>query len=75
MNEWKLLISGLIIALIVSSVLVMIVLYRLRPILQTRREKSLRDQHREPVSRFGGVALFWGFVFTIIVVWILPFDI
>ena len=74
MNEWKLLISGGMIGLILSSVLMMIVLYRLSPLLQSRRERSLRDQHLEQVSRFGGVALFWGFAFTLAIVWLLPFD-
>ena len=74
MNEWKLLISGGIIGLIVSSVLVMIVLYRLSPLLQSRRVRSLRDQHRGPVPRFGGVALFWGFAGTLLLVWLLPFE-
>ena len=74
MNEWKLLISGGIVGLILSSVLVMIVLYRLSPLLQSRRDRSLRDQHREPVPRFGGVALFWGFTFTTSIVWLLPFE-
>ena len=74
MNEWKLLISGGIIGLILSSVLVMIVLYRLSPLLQSRRERSLRDQNRELVPRFGGVALFWGFAFTLLIFWLLPFE-
>ena len=74
MNEWKLLISGGMIGLIVSSVLVMIVLYRLGPLLQSRREISLRDQHREPVPRFGGVALFWGFAGALLLVWMFPFE-
>ena len=74
MNEWKLLISGGLIGLILSSILVMIVLYRLSPLLQSRRVISLRDQQRELVSRFGGVALFWGFAVTLVIVWMLPFD-
>ena len=74
MNEWKLLISGGLIGLILSSILVMIVLYRLSPLLQSRRVISLRDQQRELVSRFGGVALFWGFAITLMIVWMLPFD-
>ena len=74
MNEWKLLISGGMIGLILSSVLMMIVLYRLSPLLQSRRERSLRDQHREPVPRLGGVALFWGFAGALILVWQLPFE-
>ena len=74
MNEWKLLISGGIIGLILSSVLVIIVLYRLSPMLQSRRVKSLRDQHRELVPRFGGVAIFWSFAFTLLIVGLLPFE-
>ena len=74
MNEWKILISGGMIGLILSSVLMMIVLYRLSPLLQSRRERSLRDQHREPVPRLGGVALFWGFAGALILVWQLPFE-
>ena len=74
MNEWKLLISGGMIGLILSSVLMMIVLYRLSPMLQSRREISLRDQHHEPVPRLGGVALFWGFAGALILVWQLPFE-
>jgi len=74
MNEWKLLISGGMIGLILCSVLVIIVLYRLSPILQSRRVKSLRDQHRELVPRFGGVAIFWSFVFTLLIVGLLPFE-
>ena len=75
MNDWKLLISGGVIGLILSSVLLMIGIYRLGPLLlQFKRDKSLRDQHIEPVPRFGGVALFWGFVFTLLIVWLLPFE-
>ena len=74
MNEWKLLISGGMIGLIVSSVLVMIVLYRLSQLLQSRRVRSLRDQHHGPVPRFGGIALFWGFAGTLLLVWMLPFE-
>ncbi len=74
MNEWKLLISGSIIGLILTSVLVVIVLYRLSPLMQSRRERSLRDQKRELVPRFGGLALFWGFTFTILILWLLPFE-
>ncbi|SVE22915.1 uncharacterized protein METZ01_LOCUS475769, partial [marine metagenome] len=74
MNEWKLFISGGMIGLILCSVLVIIVLYRLSPLLQSRRIKSLRDQHRELVPRFGGVAIFWSFVFTLLIVWLLPFE-
>ena len=74
MNEWKFLLSGGVIGLILSSVLVMVVLYRLSPLLHSRRGNSLRDQHGKMVPRFGGVALFWGFAFTILIVWLLPFE-
>ncbi len=67
-------ISGAMLGLILSSVLMMIVLYRLSPLLQSRRERSLRDQHREPVPRLGGVALFWGFAGALLLVWQLPFE-
>ena len=40
----------------------MIMLYRLSLMLQSRRQSSLQDQHIEPVPRFGGNALFWGFM-------------
>ena len=74
MNEWKFLIGGGLVGLIVSSVVVMIVLYRLSPLLQSRRVRSIRDQHHEPVPRFGGVALFWGFAIALLLVWLLPFE-
>ena len=34
----------------------------------------MRDQHTEPVPRFGGIALFWGFVGTLFLLWWLPFE-
>ena len=74
MYIWKFLLSGGLIGLLISSALMMIVLYRLSPFLQSRRESSLRDQHIEPVPRFGGIALFWGFLGTLLVLWFLPFE-
>ena len=74
MNEWKLLISGGMIGLILCSFLLIIVIYRLSPLLQSRRVKSLRDQHRELIPRFGGIAIFWSFVFSILIVSLLPFE-
>ena len=56
-NTWKFLISGGMVGLLLSSVLMMIVLYRLSPKLQSRRLSSLRDQHIDPIPRYGGVAL------------------
>ena len=62
MNIWKILISGGILGLLLTSFLMLIVLYRLSPRLQSRRERSLRDQHDNPIPRYGGIALFWGFL-------------
>ena len=39
--------------LFLCSVLMLIVQYRLSPMLQSRRQRSMRDQHTEPVPRFG----------------------
>ena len=73
-NTWKFLISGGLLGLLLSSVLLVIVIYRLSPILQSRRQLSLRDQHINPVPRYGGIALFWGFFGALLLVWWLPFD-
>ena len=72
-NTWKFLISGGMIGLLLCSVLMMIVLYRLSPKLQTRRLKSLRDQHIEAIPRYGGVAIFWGFLCALSLVWWFPY--
>ena len=64
---------GGLIGLLLSSAL-MIVLWRLSPILQSRRQRSLRDQDIEPVPRFGRVVLFWGFVGSMVLLWWLPFE-
>ncbi len=73
-NTWKFLISGGMLGLLLSSVLLLIVIYRLSPRLQSRRQLSLRDQHINPVSRYGGIALFWGFFGALLLVWSLPFE-
>ena len=73
-NTWKFLISGGLLGLLLSSVLLVIVIYRFSPILQSRRQLSLRDQHINPVPRYGGIALFWGFFGALLLVWWLPFD-
>ena len=72
-NTWKFLLSGGMVGLLLSSVLMMIVLYRLSPKLQSRRLSSLRDQHIDPIPRYGGVALFWGFLGALSLVWWFPF--
>ena len=74
MDIWKFLISGGLLGLLLSSVFLVIVIYRLSPMLQSRRQLSLRDQHTNLVSRYGGVALFWGFFGTLFLVWWLPFE-
>ena len=56
MNIWKILLSGGLIGLLLCSALMLIVLYRLSPMLQSRRQRSMRDQHTEPVPRFGRFA-------------------
>ena len=73
-NTWKFLISGGMLGLLLSSALLVIVIYRLSPRLQSRRQLSLRDQHINPVPRYGGIALFWGFFGALLLVWSLPFE-
>ena len=53
MNIWKIFLSGGLIGLLLCSALMLIVLYRLSPMLQSRRQSSMIDQHTEPVPRFG----------------------
>ena len=72
-NTWKFLLSGGMVGLLFSSILMTIVLYRLSPKLQSRRLSSLRDQHIDPIPRYGGVALFWGFLGALSLVWWFPF--
>ena len=74
MNIWKFFISGGMLGLLLSSVLMMIVLYRLSPRLQSRRQRSLRDQHINPVPRYGGIAIFWGFIGALSLAWWFPFE-
>ena len=58
---WKLLITGALSGLVLGSILMMVVVYRLAPLLQSRRQRSLRDQHQMPIPRFGGVGMAWAF--------------
>ena len=53
MNIWKIFLSGGLIGLLLCLALMLIVLYRLSPMLQSRRQRSMRNQHTEPVPRFG----------------------
>ena len=58
---WKLLVTGALSGLVLGSILMMVVVYRLAPLLQSRRQRSLRDQHQMPIPRFGGVGMAWAF--------------
>ena len=71
-NTWKYLFGGGILGLILSSILIMITLYLVSLKLQQQRKLSLRDQHIEQVSRFGGIGLFWGFLGTLTLFWWIP---
>ena len=73
-NIWKYLFGGGILGLILSSILIMIILYLVNSKLQNQRKLSLRDQHIENVSRFGGIGLFWGFLGTLILLWWIPIE-
>ena len=73
-NIWKFLLGGGMIGLLISSALMMIILHRLSPMLHSRRTISPRDLHIRPVPRYGGIALFWGFVGSVFVLWLLPFE-
>ena len=53
MNIWKIFLNGGLIGLLLCSALMLIALYRLSPMLQSWRQRSMRDQHTEPVPRFG----------------------
>ena len=73
-NTWKFLFGGGILGLIISSILIMIILYLVNSKLQEQRKLSLRDQHIEQVSRFGGIGLFWGFLGALILLWLIPIE-
>jgi len=73
-NAWKILLSGGLLGLLLCSVLLVVVIDRLSPKLQSQRQLSLRDQHIDPVPRYGGIALFWGFIGAFFLVWWLPFE-
>ncbi|MBT5995576.1 MAG: undecaprenyl/decaprenyl-phosphate alpha-N-acetylglucosaminyl 1-phosphate transferase [Candidatus Marinimicrobia bacterium] len=69
-----LLFAGGLLGLITSSILMMIVLHRLSPYLNSYKQKSLRDSHTTPLPRLGGISIFWGFILTLLIIWFLPFD-
>ena len=73
-NTWKYLFGAGILGLILSSILVMIMLYMVSSKQQQQRKPSLRDQHIEHVPRLGGIGLFWGFLGVLILLWFIPIE-
>ena len=73
-NFWKYLFGAGVFGLILCSILIMITLYLVNSKLQQQRKLSLRDQNIEPVSRFGGIGLFWGFLGVLILFWWIPVE-
>ena len=71
-SELKLYAGGFLLALLVSSTLVLMVLHRLSRVLQSRRQQSLRDQRVEPVPRFGGIGIAGGFVAVLLLLAFVP---
>ncbi|MEE2715969.1 MAG: MraY family glycosyltransferase [SAR324 cluster bacterium] len=71
-SEFKLYTGGFLLALLVSSILVLVVLHRLSGVLQSRRQQSLRDQRPEPVPRFGGIGIAGGFVGVVLLLALVP---
>jgi UDP-GlcNAc:undecaprenyl-phosphate GlcNAc-1-phosphate transferase len=71
-SEFKLYAGGFLLALLVSSTLVLMVLHRLSRVLQSRRQQSLRDQRVEPVPRFGGIGIAGGFVAVLLLLAFVP---
>ena len=71
-SELKLYAGGLLLALLVSSALVLVVLHRLSSVLQSRRQQSLRDHRIESVPRFGGVGIAGGFVTVLLLLALVP---
>ena len=73
-NFWKYLFGAGVFGLILCSILIMITLYLVNSKLQQQRKLSLRDQNIEPVSRFGGIGLFWGFLGVVLLLWWIPIE-
>ena len=74
LNYWKYLFGAGIFGLILCSTLIMITLYLVNSKLQNQRKLSLRDQNIEPVSRFGGIGLYWGFFGALLLLWWIPVE-
>ena len=73
-NFWKYLFGAGVFGLILCSILIMITLYLVNSKLQQQRKLSLRDQNIEPVSRFGGIGLYWGFLGVLLLLWWIPVE-
>ena len=72
-NTWKYLFGGGILGLILSSILIMIILYFVSSKLN-QQKLSLRSQHIVQIPRFGGIGLFWGFLGTLMLLWWIPVE-
>ena len=70
-NSWKFLFGSGVLGLILSSIIIMIVLYFVKSSKKKLRKLSLRDQHIEQISRFGGIGLCWGFLISFAILWFL----
>ena len=73
-NFWKYLFGAGVFGLILCSILIMITLYLVNSKVQKQRKLSLRDQNIEPVSRFGGIGLYWGFLGVLLFLWWIPVE-
>jgi UDP-GlcNAc:undecaprenyl-phosphate/decaprenyl-phosphate GlcNAc-1-phosphate transferase len=73
-NLWKYLVGVGVFGLILCSILIMITLYLESSKRPQQRKFSLRDQNFEPVSRFGGIGLFWSFLGVLLLLWWLPLE-
>ena len=73
-NFWKYLFGAGVFGLILCSILIMITLYLVNSKVQQQRKLSLRDQNIEPVSRFGGIGLYWGFLGVLLFLWWIPVE-
>jgi UDP-N-acetylmuramyl pentapeptide phosphotransferase/UDP-N-acetylglucosamine-1-phosphate transferase len=72
-NSLKFLFGAGILGLIISSILIMIILYFTGTKLNNQKF-SLRSQHMSQVPRFGGIGLFWGFLGTLMLFWWIPVE-
>ena len=73
-NFWKYLFGAGVFGLILCSILIMITLYLVNSKQLQQRKLSLRDQNIEPVSHFGGIGLFWGFLGVLLLLWWIPVE-